>query len=485
MDIVSDEKKEFFFIDSEDYSLKSFQKFIFKNINITAQNNISFHRSDFRGAQMNKCQFKGVDFSRSDFIAMSLENVTFENSSFKSCTFLNNVFDKVIFKNNENNALDLLRSSFYKCKFENETFLDCTWNNLIFNKTEFNNFTIEKSTIQNIEFRNCNLKELNFSRLTAIDLRFRKCTLTNIIFDPDYLGSYCFDKNSLGDISYSYKDEVFKLDITNVNNIKDYSKHLLTSDRFSEVFGLSAILTIKGLSKNHKLDKIWLTCLDKSCKLLNHYEAIDNIKQLSKSLKFYLNENLFNVTDIVNMIKEISFLKEKYLDAVTEEYLFFILSYLKEYIEKAKYSYDDILYSNETNKLVYTSFTIDTNSFLDAEKILKNIFIDILEQNKNTYFIVDSKKGSIIMIVLATLVSILGIFKLISSYHNIVFQFILNNKKFKNELLLEDKKTEIIKNLDTNIQYTLKDLMEQNQNILKPDLIKDLKAISELQVYID
>lgn len=470
---------------TSNYSTKSLQRHIFNDINIKESDNVSFHRVDFKGSTILNSNFNGIDFSRSDFISMNFENSSFSHSSFENATFLNNIFYKTKFKENNMTSLDLLRSSFTECSFINQIFNASNWTNLIFDNCEFNSFKIEKSTLQNINFKNCNLKDLDLARLTAINLTFENCNLDNVIFDPDNLGSYCFDKKSLGNISYLYKEEIFRFDIENIEDIRNYAKFLLLSQRYAEFFGFSAILTIKKMdSENNRLIDIWINCLKKSIsEIKNEYVLLDNVEILSKNLKFYIEKKVFSVLDIIKAIKEIESIKQKDMLASVEELFFYISTYLKEYIEKGKYSYEEINFSNN-NDLVYAKITLDTDSFLEAEKIINRLFVNLLCEEENSYFIVNTQKGSIILTIITTLVSILTISKLILSIQKTTYSLILNHKKFNNSLQIEKKKEKLIKNIHLKKKYSLKDLMKENPKLIESNK-QDLRSISELEIYIN
>lgn len=477
--------KEFNLSKNTDYSKQSLQRHIFKNVDINESDNISFHRVDFKGSSLNYCNFRKVDFSRSDFVSMNIQNTFFKKSSFESCTFLNNIFENCVFENNKMNSLDLLRTSFFKCRFIDEKFDNCNWTNITFDECEFNNFEIEKSTLQDIKFKNCELENLDLARLTAISLTFENCTLNNIIFDPDNLGSYCFDKKSLGNISYLYKEKIFKFEIDNLNNIKDYSNYLLESQRYAEFFGFSAILSIKGISFLNKMAELWINCLKKSIlEIKNEYTLSDNIKLLTESLKFYMSKKLFSISEIIQIMKNIMKIRQKNIPLSIEEGLFYISTYLKEYIEKGRYSYEELEFSKDSKDLVYAKFTLETDCFLEAEKIIHRIYSNILFENEEAYYVIDSKKGSIILTIITTLVSILGISKVLLTLQTVSYNIILNHKKFKNNLLLENKREMIIKNLNLKKEYTLKDLMKTNPKLVEMNKT-DLKKISELEIYID
>jgi uncharacterized protein YjbI with pentapeptide repeats len=467
------------------YSTKSLQRHIFNDIDIKKSDNISFHRVDFKGSSILNSNFNGVDFSRSDFISMNFENSRFNDSSFENATFLNNIFYKIRFEENNMTSLDLLRSSFIECSFVNQIFSGSNWTNLIFDNCEFNAFKIEKSTLQNINFKNCNLKDLDLARLTAINLTFENCTLDNVIFDPDNLGSYCFDKKSLGNISYLYKEAIFKFDIKNIDNIRDYSNFLLSSQRYAEFFGFSAILAMKKMDiENNRLIDIWINCLKKAIlEIKNEYVLSDNIEILSKHLKFYIEKELFSVLDIIKVIKEIELIKQEDILPSVEELFFYISTYLKEYIEKGKYSYEEINLSNN-NELIYAKITLETDSFLEAEKIINRLFRNLLTKEENSYFIVNTQKGSIILTIITTLASILTISKLILSIQKTAYSLILNHKKFNNSLLIEEKKKKLIQNLHLKKKYSLKDLIKENPKLIESNK-QDLMSISELEIYIN
>jgi len=485
-EIQTQDNKIFKLDKTSDYSKKSLQRYTFDNLNIKKVDNISFHRVDFKGSSILNSSFIGVDFSRSDFISMNIEKSSFNDSSFESCTFINNIFHIVKFEKNNMTSLDLLRSSFTKCSFINENFSNSNWTNLVFDNCEFDAFKIEKSTLQNINFKNCNLKNLDFARLTAINLTFENCILDNIIFDPDNLGSYCFDKKSLGNISYLYKEKIFKFDIENIDNIRDYANFLLSSQRYAEFFGFSAILAMKRIdSENNKLIDIWINCLNKSIiDIKNEYVLLENIELLSKSLKFYIEKKLFTVLDIIKTIQKIELMKQKNMLSSVEEQFFYISTYLREYIEKGKYSYEEINFSQNSNELVYAKFTLDTDSFLEAEKIINRIFSNLLLQEENSYFIIDTKKGSIILIIITSLISILAISKLILSIQKTTYSVALNHKKFKNSLQLEDKKKKILENLNLKKKYSLNDLIKENPKLMDSNK-HDLISVSELEIYIN
>lgn len=467
------------------HSTKSLQRHIFNNIDIKESDNVSFHRVDFKGSSILNSNFNGVDFSRSDFISMNFENSSFSDSSFENTTFLNNIFYKTKFEKNNMTSLDLLRSSFTECLFINQTFNASNWTNLIFDNCKFNSFQIEKSTLQNINFKNCNLKNLDLARLTAINLTFENCNLDNVIFDPDNLGSYCFDKKSLGNISYLYKEEVFKFDIENIEDIRNYADYLLSSQRYAEFFGFSAILTIKKMdSENNRLIDIWISCLKKSIsEIKNEYVLLDYVEILTRNLKFYIEKKVFSVLDIIKAIKEIELIKQKDMLASVEELLFYISTYLKEYIEKGKYSYEEINFLNN-NDIVYAKITLDTDSFLEAEKIINRLFSNLLCEQENSYFIINSQKGSIILTIITTLASILTISKLILSIQKTTYSLILNHKKFNNSLQIEKKKENLIKNIHLKKKYSLKDLMKENPKLIESNK-QDLISISELEIYIN
>lgn len=470
-----------------DYSEKSLQRYLFKNINIKTDDKVSFHRADFRGSNILYSSFVGVDFSRCDFIAMNIEHTMFSYSSFQGCTFLNNILEHVTFEKNTMISLDFCRTSLNKCTFKNEHFSDCNWTDLIFDDCEFDDFEIEKSTLRNIKFKNCSLHNLNLARLTAVNLTFENCNLDNIVFDPDYLGSYCFDKSSLGNISYLYKEQIFKFDINNIDNIRDYANFLLQSQRYAEFFGFSAMLTIKEDKEldSDKLIDIWINCFNESLsKLQNEYSISDNIELLATSLKFYISKKLFSLSDILKALQKLSFIKEQEMSALVEEQVLYISTYLKGYIEQGKYSYQELESSNKMNNFVYAKFTLETDSFLEAEKIIDRIFTNLLFQKENSYYIVDSKKGSIILMIFSALISILGIIKLMSSIHSQVCNLIINHKKWKNISLLEEKKRQVIANFDSNNKHTLKELIQQNPGLIEVNK-KDLQSISDLEIYLN
>ncbi len=485
LEIQHSNNKLFKFEKTSDYSSQSLQRQIFNNINIRKSDNVSFHRVDFKGSSILNSNFDSVDFSRSDFISMSFENSNFSNSSFENSTFLNNIFYKTKFEENNMTSLDLLRSSFTNCSFINQSFNASNWTNLIFDNCEFNSFKIEKSTLQNINFRNCNLKNLDFARLTAINLSFENCDLDNVIFDPDNLGSYCFDKKSLGNISYLYKEKIFKFDIENIDDIRNYAEFLLSSQRYAEFFGFSAILTMKKIDiENNRLIDVWINCLKKSIlEIKNEFVLLDNIEILSKNLKFYIEKKLFSVLDVIKAIKEIELIKEEDLLASVEELFFYISTYLKEYIEKGKYSYEEIHISN-TNELIYAKFTIDTDSFLEAEKIINRLFANLLYEEENSYLIINTQKGSIILTIVTSLVSILTISKLILSIQKTAYSLILTHKKFKNSLQLENKKEKLIKNISLKKKYSLNELMKKDSKLIESNK-QDLMSVSELEIYIN
>jgi hypothetical protein len=125
------------------------------------------------------------------------------------------------------------------------------------------------------------LGSINLSNLIAQDLTFIQSNLTGCTFDPDYLGSYLFDQQSIGGLSFMYRGQKLDLVETEADEISALIEYMNQQNRYSEAFSLTALffmLTKKAGRKTSadQLFEYWCKEIEASANIENFLDAKEN-----------------------------------------------------------------------------------------------------------------------------------------------------------------------------------------------------------------
>lgn len=427
---------------------------------------LKFHRVDFRGSTFNNCFFQDADFFRSDFISCDFSKTEFVHCSFKTTSIMNSNFSNCDFSRNISMTPDVIRCNFHKTNFINQKFYRSVWRESSFKECTFEKFKIERSTIEEISFEGCTINDLNLSRLIAQDLTFKKTTFKNVVFDIDYIGTYLFDKDSLNNISFMYKDEIIELSLDNAEKVKELTKYYFKNDRFSDAFGISMIYSsLTGEKENNFID-FWILCLNKSLELSNSKDLQQHLNRLIKMYLFYLDEKLFTISDSIKVLKEISSLLPKIDTPIVYEKIYYLEAMIKRTIEENLYSLNDIIDDKKLESPVIARLTFQTDLESEALKSIEYFMSMFTTKEKNQYKIIKIIYGSIWVDIITSLSVLLLIAKTAKYLSKELFSIVLTYKNDRNKLLVTKQATEYILG-DNKVNKT--ELLEKTQLVSKID----------------
>jgi uncharacterized protein YjbI with pentapeptide repeats len=458
---------------------ESFQFTTFKDLDLIRRKTpISFFRSDFRGAKFTNCKFSENDFSRCDFISIIMEDSSITNCCFKSSAILNSQFRNVIFNSNRELSQDILRSTFYSCNFKNENFSRAFWRDTEFFDTIFDQCSIERTTIEHISFKGCSLKNLNMANMIALDIKFIRSNLEGVIFDPDYLGSYLFDFESITHPKFMYMDKIFELNVNNLSQLFSLAEYMYNNQRFSEAFNIS-MLPLLINEKSVNAVEFWEKSFMAALCIENFLDTRENISRLFDSLEHYFtNTSLFSITDYLVILKFLGRINKDKLRFDIKKIIFDGMNRILTYIQECEFSYDQLKSNTNVHQSILAHFTFDTDNIIEARNALESIFSFIAPSYETPYVVIQSRSGSIVFEIMTSVVLVLACMKTARLVNGYLMRVILDYKAYKvmTKLMAKAKNVKQIEVIQNKKIFELEKFHNMPQQVKEIfSLLKEIK----------
>jgi uncharacterized protein YjbI with pentapeptide repeats len=417
---------------------------LFENINFyESKRHISFFRSDFRGSKFSLVQFYKNNLDRADFISANFTNCYFEQTNFGGCEIKNCYFENTDFKNNQYKDASIQQCIFNNCTFSNEKFLvsmfDCTFINCNIIDCSF-----EMSTTERLSFNDCLIENVDLATMHAEMHSFINCNLKNVCIDSGYIFGYLICRTNIESVDFLYRGEKVNIDYSNIQK-------LYTQSRFFEYINANIIFK--------KYEDILLIIEETFEKIINYpaYLRKSELENILTAIIFYLQNNIIPF----HIFIDIFFFITNYnwsIFSVSEKLSYLAkVETLKIMMNTGEYNIDFIHYiPAEIHSSVELHFqTEDYNSALEASKYLFHSISKELNI-ESTYNLINSRRGSWILLFSISTVSALLLPKIIKKYHNVICSIKITNS-FCNRIINSLNKK--------NLSYTELELLAKTAEI--------------------
>jgi uncharacterized protein YjbI with pentapeptide repeats len=219
---------------------ENFQGYRFVDIDLRGSvEPISFRRSDFRGALLERSYFEGNNFANADFIDAIARECNFVKCQFKYTELYNSYFSKTAFASTSFSSASLVRLVFDKCSFSNARVSISTLRDCKFLDTSFANCSFQRSSMDEIVFKNTTFSCCDLSGMTSMNLYFDNCQFEKVTIDADYLGSYFFKGPIPDTVLLKYRGKKMRLDLSQAELLQNLCKLFYEKGRYYEAVNLA------------------------------------------------------------------------------------------------------------------------------------------------------------------------------------------------------------------------------------------------------
>lgn len=473
-------RKRFVDVGATNYNSDNFQNFLFQELEFGVNGvPINFFKCDFRGSSFINVRFKKSNFDRSDFINSYLSDTTFSECYFGT-DFSNTLFNRVQFVNNEHDTCTYSNSKFLNCLFDHEHIIASTLRSSTFAACTFLNCKFEQNTLDEIAFENCVIKTLSFSDMGAYNLSFENCELENIVVDPDYLGSYLFKNSSFNGLIYEYRGHEINLTGSLAKDYLTLSIFYLENQRYFE--SLNTHILHSFLAEKVPIDMNFVESIFLAIKQYPH--GIGKYDQMDRAIKlliFYIGSDVMAIESTMKIVSLIENLKIEF-DNLNDRLRFNSnLFLLKENVEHYLFESRE-LKGVQGDKMLYVEFQIDQEDFSFFQEELDSFFHAVsvelaITQTNQTYTIVGSRKGSLIVEVVAISIGVYTLARIARGILGVVHQIIMDYRIKTKALNLLGQPEKLIE-LEKSVKIANKILSRPSDELITKSgsLVRLLKA---------
>jgi len=442
---------------------------LFENIDFfESKRHISFFRSDFRGSKFLFVNFYKNNFDRADFISANFTNSSFEQTNFGGCEIKNCYFENVVFKNNLYKDASIQQCIYNNCVFSNEIFLismfDCTLINCKIIDCSF-----EMSTTERLSFNNCFIENVDLATMHAEMHSFINCNLNNVCIGSCFIFGYLICKTNIEHVDFLYRGE--KVNIDNIS-----IQELYNQSRFFEYFNANILF--------QKYEEVLQILKEIFKKIINYpiyYRKIE-IENILTAVIFYFQNKILPFQIFIEIFLFLTNYNWKIFE-FTE-----MLSYLSKVeilnimMNSGEYDIDFINYV-PTELYSNVELHFQTEDYDLSLELSKELFL-LISKKLNIelkYTLIDSRKGSWVLMFLVPTICVLLLPKIIKEYHDLKCYIKITNS-FSDRIADNLKKKQLSANELDKLAKTAGSIIinnkeERRKETIFSDLFKLLKII--------
>lgn len=458
---------ESFQIKKCDYSKSNLSYQLFQNMTAVFQSQpLILKRVDFRGSKFINCSFLNNCLDRSDFIDCYLENIYFISTDFGSALCKNNYF-----KRNSFNQCQYHNTAFHECTFDDCTFENSDMNWIVVNckfiNCSFKNIKFDHSVVDTNKFIDCIFIKCSLAECHMENIQFQSCILRTVELDGAYIPTYLFKETDISQVRLKYHGEIVE-----IQNLSDTVQTLYEQRQYFHFLNMRILL-----KETRTLFEDIRT-------------IIPELLKMEPQLRFFNMKNILSMFEFYYACSQIDFLTYQKIILYLNEIDFTDLPFSETIEYKAL-----LCKISETNKLydiplsVINSIKINTKSILtvhinsddsqksyqELQKMFESLQINLLDpsvRNNDLYRLIGTEKGSIILILSASLLLSMLFAKVVKSIHNDVQQIRIE-KATADKIINLTKESKNVSDLQEIANATKNIVANAEQNYLKT-----IKALS-------
>lgn len=448
---------------------ENFQGYHFVDIDLRSQvDPISFQRSDFRGALLERSYFDRNNFGNADFIDSIVRDCEFSKCQFRYTELFNSYFSQTVFKSTAFSSASLVRLIFDKSLFTDTRFSISTLRDCKFLKSHFTNCTFQRSSMDEIIFEDVAFSNCDLSGMTSMNLYFDNCQFENVTIDADYLGSYFF-KGSIPDtILLKYRGKKMQLDLSQAELLQNLCKIFYEKGRYYEAINLAIqhnMLLRQRKSILGMIKKVSGELLSIENPLIRSYQ----VERLFKVFEYYFNTGNILIGDYFGFLElqtnlDVSRLSGEEIILLNER-----VHRLEQLLIGSDYA-DVFISSDGLPKAMLVEARINEENKEAFEEKWENLLVELKESmnaNEDVYYIESIRKGSLIYAIV------------LYSFAGLCLLRILR-KAIKEIRMISNESMQLKIDYKSNRQL-LKQL--EKPSLAKLEKIKQLQLISQQIVY--